>query len=275
MARWSSLKDAKAALLVSVNWRLWLLQFASNAVLFLAFVWWLHLADAHWWQLLFTVLLMVAIIACALILHGGTLNYFLGAHQEKDAAKGALLVAALKEALKHLAAIAVWAAIFFILRGLIGKLDQYAVSFPGYLRSEFPVWLRRMISEPALDNIYGGLVALLRWVILPGLLLPFALFCADRGFRGLIALRDCGRTIRSFMYWLVLLIASILSVYCIGLIMDWKLDPKTATLSAEKTSLAFRLLFSYLLGIFSWFLVCSMLGRRQLGGAGQPVAQPK
>jgi hypothetical protein len=275
MARWSSLKDAKAALLVSVNWRLWLIQFLGNALLFLAFVWWLRIGVGHWWQLFGQFILIIAIGIATLLLHGGTLNYFLSAHQDKDAAKSALLVPAFKKALKHLPAIAVWAMIFFVLRGLIEKLDQYAVSFPGYLRSEFPVWLRRMISEPALDDIYSGLVALLRWVILPGLLLPSALFCADRGFRGFIALRDWGRTIRSFMYWLVLVFASILSVYCIGLIMDWKLDPKTATLAAEKTSLAFRLLFSYLLGIFSWFLVCSMLGRRQQGSSGQPVAQPK
>jgi hypothetical protein len=271
MARWSSFKDA---LLVSVkNWRLWLLQFFGNAVLFAAFIWWLRIPDARWWQLCFQFVLIVAVGIAALVLHGGTLTYFLSAH--RDNTKAAPLVPALRTALKHLPAIAVWAAIFVVLREFVGKLDHYAVSFPGFLRSEFPAWLRRMISEPALDNIYSGFTALLRWVILPGLLLPAALFCADRGFRGLIAVRGWSRTIRSVMYWSVLVIALILGVYSVGLIMGWKLDPKTATLSVEKTSLVFRLLFAYLLGIFSWLLIGSALGRRQLAAPGQTGAQPE
>ena len=268
----SSLKDAKDALLVSMkNWRLWLVQFAGNAVLFAGFLWWLQIPEAHWWQLGFQLVLLIAIGIGALLLHGGTLNYFLSAHQQKEA----LLAPAFRKALRHVPAIAVWAVVFFLLRELIGRLDHYSVSFPGYFRSGFPAWLRRMISEPALDNIYIGFVALLRWIILPGLLLPFALFAADRGVRGLVALGDWGRTIRSLAYWLLLFVASILGVYCIGLIMGWTMDPKTATLPGERASLVFRMLLAYLLGIFAWFLACSMLGRRQLRSAGQSVAQPE
>jgi hypothetical protein len=101
----------------------------------------------------------------------------------------------------------------------------------------------------------------LRWVVLAGLFLPFVLFSADRGFRGLIAFRDWWRTLTSLAYWIALSVAAIVGVYCVGKIMGWTLDPGTATLSAEKTSLVFRLLLAYLLGIFSWFLVCSALGR--------------
>ena len=269
MSRWTSLKDA---LLVSFkNWRLWLIQFVGNVVFFFAFLWYLQIGDAHWWQLFFQVVLIIAIAIGALVLHGGTLNYFLSAHQ--DQAKAAPVFPAFKKALRHVPAIAVWAVIFFLVRAYVGKLDDYSVSVPGYLRSGFPVWLRRMISEPALDNIYSGFVTLLRWVLLPGLLVPFALFSADKGFRGLIAVGDWGRTIRSLMYWLALLIAWFLGVYCIGLIKEWRLDQKTSTLSGETASLILRSPLAIALGIFAWFLACSMLGRRQL--RGQSVAQPE
>src|SRR5262249_5126320 len=110
MSLWSSLKDAKAALLVSFkNWRLWLGQFVGNAVLFAAFLWWLQIPEAHWWQLGFQLVLLIAIGVGALLLHGGTLNYFLSAHQQK----GALLAPAFRKALRHVPAIAVWAVIFF------------------------------------------------------------------------------------------------------------------------------------------------------------------
>lgn len=266
MARWSSLKDA--LVLAVNNWRLWLLQFLGNAALFLAFVWWLRISEAHWWQLLFSSLLIALIAAAALLLHGGTLNYYVSAHEDKTAK----LPPAFRKALQHLPAIFVWTLIFFLLRWLIGRLDHYDITFPGYLRSEFPAWLRRMISEPRLDSIYSALVSVLRWIVLPGLLLPFALLCADRGFRGWIAFRGWGSTVRSLVYWLVLVAAVLLGVCCVEAIMGWKLDPKTATLQAERASLAFRLLFAYLLGLFSWLLTCSVLGR--LRSAGQSGTQP-
>jgi hypothetical protein len=68
-------------------------------------------------------------------------------------------------------------------------------------------------------------------------------------------------------------IAVILGVWCVEAIMGWKLDPKTSTLGGEKASLVFRLLFAYLLGLFSWFLTCSALGRTR--SIGQSVAEPQ
>lgn len=272
MARWTSLWVAtKDALLLAVNnWRLWLLQFAGNVMLFLALIWWLRPHEANWWQLLYSSVVILLAAAAALVLHGGTLNYFENVHQDR----ASRIPPSLRNAFKHLPALIVWALIFFTLQWLIGKLDESDVSLPGYLRSEFPAWLRRMISEPALDSIYRSLVWLLRWIILPGLLLPLALACSGNGFRGLVAFRDWARTVRSLGYWITLLLAAALGVGCVGSIMGWRLDPKTATLGAEETSLAFRLLFAYLLGIFSWLLAGSIVGRKMAGSGGQSGAQP-
>ncbi|HMF89367.1 MAG TPA: hypothetical protein VKL40_01900 [Candidatus Angelobacter sp.] len=267
MARWNSLKDA--VVLALKNWRLWLLQFVGNVAIFLAFVGWLQIKEAHWWQLVFSLLLAALLVSTPLVLHGGTLNYFESAHQDRSAR----LLPAFRSAVKHLAALVVWFLVVHFLWHVATHLEAYSTSFPGYLRSEFPAWLRRMISEPALDNTYSFLLWLLLFVVLPGLFLPFAMFAAGRGFRGLIALRDWRRTVANPVYWIALVVAAVIGVYCTPKIMDWKLDPKTATLSAEKTSLAFRLLFAYLLAIFSWLLACSALGRASLS-SGQAGSQP-
>lgn len=264
MARWSSMVEA---LTLSVrNWRLWVLQFIGNAAIFALFLSWLRVPDAHWWQLLFQFLLMVVVAVAALVLHGGTLNYFQSAHLDKP--KTPPLLPAFLRALKHLLAIAVCVLVFYFLRNLIDRLDNYELSFPGYLRSGFPAWLRRMISEPALDNLYSGFVSLLRWVVLPGLLLPFALFSADSGFRGLIALRDWSKTVRSIAYWIALVAAAVIGVYFVQSIMGWKLNPNTSTLPGEEASFVTRQLVAYLLGLFAWFLACSMLGRTRAARSG-------
>jgi hypothetical protein len=267
MARWSSLKDT--VVLAVRNWQLWSLHFAGNAVILLAFVGWLFIKEAHWWQIVFSVLLAALLVVAALVLHGGTLNYFESAHRDR----ASKLLPAFRSALKHMAALVVWAFLFHFLWHLAHHLEAYSTSFPGYLRSEFPAWLRRLISEPALDNTYSFLLSLLIWVVLPAVALPFGLFAASRGFRGLIAFGDWWRTIWNLVYWIALVAAAVIGVYCTGAIMGWKMDPKTATLPAEKTSLAFRLLFAYLLAIFSWLLAGSALGRARLS-SGQPGSKP-
>jgi hypothetical protein len=264
MARWSSLREA---LVLSLkNWRLWLVQFAGNAIIFALFYGWLQVQEAHWWQLFFQALLILLIIVSILVLHGGTLAYFQSAHADR----AAQLLPAFRKALKHIAALAVCVFIVHIPWALSGHLYNYQTSFPGYLRSEFPAWLRRMISEPALDNTYTFLLFVLRWVILPGLLLPFLLFCADKGFRGFIAFRDWRKTVRSLAYWIVLVVAAIVGVHFVQLVMGWRLDPKTSTLHGEYMSFAMRQLLAYLLALFSWLFVGSMLGRA--GRAAQPSA---
>jgi hypothetical protein len=272
MARWSSLRvPFKDALVLAVrNWQLWILQVVGNAVIFLAFIWWLRPHEASWWQLLYSSSAIVLTAAAALVLQGGTLNYFEDAHRDATAR----LLLALKSALRHLPALLLWALVFFAIEGLIGKLDQYDGRVAGFLRSEFPAWLRRIISEPALDNTYSGLMWALRWIVLPGLLLPFAMSCAGKGFRGFVAFDGWWRVVRSFAYWVTLIVAAVLGVLCVTRIMGWLLDPKTATLAGEETSLVFRLFFAYLLGIFSWLLAGSMLGRKMVLVNGQAGTQP-
>src|SRR5215471_13959963 len=262
MARWSSLREA---LVLSLkNWQLWLVQLAGNAIIIALFVEWLRIPEAHWWQLISQALLILALLGAVLVLHGGTLAYFESAHADS----AAQLLPAFRKALKHIASLAVCAFLLHIPWALSGHLYNYQTSFPGYLRSEFPAWLRRMISEPALDSTYTFLLFVLRWVILPGLLLPFLLFCADKGFSGFIAFRNWWKTIRSLAYWIVLIVAAIVGVYLVGVVMGWRLDPKTSTFHGEYANFAMRLLLAYLLGLFSWLFVGSMLGRA--GRAAQP-----
>lgn len=267
MSRWMAFKEA---LVVAVkSWRLWLLQLFGNAAIFLIFVWWLHTSEAHWWQLALQIIQVLFAAVAVLVLHGGTLDYFRNIYEDKTAGMRPAFV----NALKHLLALAVCAFVLHVFEHLIGKLDSYEQTLPGYLRSEFPAWLRRMISEPRLDAIYADLVWVLRWIVAPGLLLPFASSAANRGFRGLIAFGDWRRAISKRVYWITLVIASVIGVYCVNKLMGWRLNPETATLGGEQASLVIRFFFASLLGVFAWLLTCSMLGR--LRSSGQAGTQPQ
>lgn len=238
--------------------RLWLLQFLGNALIILIFLLWLRIPDAYKWELFFQVVVALLIVVGALWLHGGTLNYYSDISDGTKAGLGG----AFKKAWKHLPAFAVAVLIWLALFCLVYKLASYQYEFSGYLRSEFPAWLRRHISEPTMDNLYEGFVFVVRWIVVPGLILPLWLLCARTGFRGFLQFRAWWRAVRNLAFWIVLVVAALIGVYCFGKIVShWRLDPKTATLRGEEGFVAFRFPFAYLLALFSWLWACCMTVR--------------
>ena len=237
-----------------------LLQFFLNPILFALFALWLLIAEATVWQLALNVVLAVVIVAGSLLLHGGTLNYFSDRFRDESAG----VASAFGRALRHLGATAVCAIVVYWVWTQAGQLGDYNETVPTYLRSTLPALLRQHISLGLLTNLYDVAVFLLRWVVIPGLLLPLLLRAADQGFRGF------GRagwtvwksTIASFQYWLILVIAALVGVYASDKIMDWRPTSKDTTFSTETASLVLRLFFAYLLGLFSWLLACALIGRR-------------
>jgi len=254
----------EAFVLVLRTPRLWAVQFLGNALILLLYAGWLRLPEAHWWDLLLNLLVLLLAIAGALVLHGGTLNYFTRAHADR----AALLTPNFRRALKHCLAIAMWALVFFFLCFQADKLGDYGYTFPGYLRSELPNWIRKHTTADGFTSIYDFMAGFVLWVVLPGLLLPGALLAANHGFRGLIRLREWGRVLRRASYWVVLIMAVVPAGIVILLLLDWKMNSATATLRGEEISLGLRLLTSYVIALFAWLWVCSMVGRTYQGVAG-------
>ncbi len=250
------------------NGRLWLIQFFLNPILFGLFAAWLLIPEAKIWQLGLNVLLVVLIAAAALLLHAGTLNYFSDQFREQPAA----VTTAFGRALRHFAAIAVCAIVFYVVWALAGGLDAYHETIPTYFRSMLPASVRQHMSLGALIWTLDGLVFLLKWVVVPGLLLPLALLAADQGFRGfgLAGWKAWKTTIVSLHYWLILAVAAFLGVYGSDTTMGWRPASASPTFAGETANLVFRLFLAYGLGLFSWMVACSLIGRR--GGSVQNVA---
>ena len=254
MSLWTSLQES----LVSAvrHGRLWLAQFIGNALLAMLFVWFLHIRVSHWYNVALNFVVACACIVGFLLLHGGTLAAF------SPRANSSGIKDSFRRALRHIPALLSWAVIFWVVLALIAQLDDYHYAFPGYVGSIMPAWLRRPFGREGLFTTYDSLVALLRWVVIPGLMLPFAASAARQGFKGFIDLRAWARTIGNPAWWIVLIIASILGVYCTGKMMEWRLNSQ-ATLFGETWWLGFRLIIAYVMALFSWLWVCAILGRSQ------------
>ena len=248
--------------------RLWLLQFLVNPILAGLFAAWLLIPEARTWQLAFNVLLAFVIVAAALLLHAGTLNYFSDQFREQPAA----IKTAFGRALRHFAAIAVCVIVFYLVWALAGGLVGYQETFPTYVRSTLPAFIREHISLGVLTGFFDVLVFLFRWVAVPGLLLPLTLRAADQGFRGFgrAGWKTWKTTIASVHYWMILAVAALLGVYGSNTLLDWRPSSESPTFAGETANLVLRMFLAYGLALLSWMVACSLIGRR--AGSAQSVA---
>jgi hypothetical protein len=248
--------------------RLWLLQILVNPILAGLFAAWLLIPEAKLWQLGFNVVLAVVIVAAAVLLHAGTLNFFSDQSREQAAA----IKTAFGRALRHFAAIVVCAIVFYVVWTLAGGLAGYQETFPIYVRSTLPAGLRGNIPSGVLTGFLDVLVFLLQWVAVPGLFLPLILRAADQGFRGFgrTGWKTWKTTIVSLHYWLILAVVALLGVFGSNTLLGWRPSSESPTFAAETANLVLRMLLAYGLGLFSWMVACSLIGRR--AGSAQNVA---
>ncbi len=248
--------------------RLWLLQFLVNPILAGLFAAWLLILEAKLWQLAFNVLLAVVVAAAALLLHAGTLNYFSDQFRGRPAA----IKTAFGRALRHFAAIAGCAIVFYLAWTLAGGLAGCHETFPTYVRSMLPGSVRQYMPLAVLTGFFDVLVFLLRWVAVPGLFLPLTLRAADQGFRGFgrSGMKTLKTTIASVHYWLILALAALLGVYGSNMLLDWRPSSESPTFAGETANLVLRMFLAYGLVLLSWMVACSLIGRR--AGSAQNVA---
>ena len=249
------------------SWRLWLIQFFANLALFGLFAGWLLLPVANAGYLVLNILLAALFLVAVFMLHGGTLNYFYSQNHNE----GAPLSGVFARALRNFLALAVCVGAAYLLWIVVGKAHAYQETLPAYLRSTTPASLRKHLSLAAFEELFHACLFALRWIALPGLVLPFLASVSQLGFRGFgrggfAAWRT---SVRSISYWCILVFSALLGVLATEKIMGWRPDFRTSTFTGETVSLIFRGLVSYLLGLFAWLLVCSAVGR---GGGNDPQA---
>jgi hypothetical protein len=265
---------ARESLLASLsNWRLWLIQFVANPDLFALASAWLLIPESTTGYVILNFLIAFLVFVAIIALHGGTFVYF----YERARGGESTLKHAFLRATRNLLPLFFFLVVFFFLRMLIGMVDeQYQYSFPTYLRSTFPVSWRNHISYQFLVTAFSAIIFVFRWIILPGLLLPFVAGAAIHGFGvfGRRGIRGWLRLVRSVSYWLILALAVLVGVFAADHLAYWTGDMSSSTYRRQLFSATIRLTGAYILALSAWMLVCSMVGRKlsAVCGAGADVA---
>jgi hypothetical protein len=239
--------------------RLWLVQFFANPLLAALFAVWLLIPVATKWYVVLNVFVALVIVILVIVLHGGTLNYF----RDRDRDESAPLKSAFWRALRHVVAIAVCVGVFYLLWLLMDRVDAYSDALPAYLRSTMPVFLRRHITLAFLQSTYTWIAFAVRWLVIPGLILPFVMATADLGFRGFwrAGFASWRRAVWCLAYWFLLAAAVVAGVLAAPTIFAWTPNFATSTFRFETFSLVVRVICAYELALWAWMLACYAVTR--------------
>src|ERR1019366_3704041 len=170
----------------------WLLNLVGNAALLAAVYFWLLMPDAHGWQVGGSGVIAIVVVFFGVWLRTGTFAYFRVAEFRDNAT----VWRAFRHALRHMVALAIWAASLAVLVWLLWNLRTYT--------PQAGVWIRQKLNGgPPPRNVtrdLNWLIVLIVWVFIPAVWLPIASTVAAAGFR-LKRMARSLRVLRRPAYW--------------------------------------------------------------------------
>jgi len=222
-------------------WRWVAAQFAGMLLLLLIGLAWTRLPEKHVWQVLLSLLLPLLLVAATLVLQAGTIRRL----AEDDGKRVNLAWGA--------ATLLFWAAVLWVSWALLDWCDDRIPNWASYLNSQAPArWRAKLLT---FDHLQHGLTFLewvLRWIVVPGKIYPYAATSAQWGWR--MPWRRVLRLLWNWRWWLGVSLASLFAVWLPG---KFFAGLPHGSVSAQVWAVGFKLAGAYLLAISGWILLQS------------------
>jgi hypothetical protein len=213
--------------------RLFLLQLAGNALLLWLAYEWLGVDESSGLKLVWSTVDALLILALGCWLHGATMVY--------GSANAETINAAFRTVLRNLWVLIVLAIVVLAIYGLVSTVETLSNQPAFQLASWLTLKLRKPVKPATVRWVFHAMFWVVRWSVLPVLLLPLAAGLAQRGWRG-------GRSItvrRSWLFWLRISALSVIGLWLPLVILGWR--PHVGTFGFEMVSFVVRAGVAYLL----------------------------
>jgi hypothetical protein len=243
--------------------RWWIaLQFSGIALLIALGLVWTRIPEKNAWQVTLTLLIPLLVAAGFLALQTGYLRSLLrSVVPESDVAQPAVSFAL------GALTILLWIAVGWVVWNCVDLFDQRTYQWASYLNSRFnPDMRARVFTYEHLQKWLDYAAWVLRWVIVPGLLVPF-------GATARFGLRRApwGRVLRVWINWRWWPV--VLGLALLGQELPQKFfqyDP-SGTVNAQVTRVILKVIAAYLIGVLCWILALAWAAALV---AGPPVEMP-
>ncbi len=224
-------------------------QFVLTLALILLGLAWTRLPDTHWWQVVLTLLVPLLLGISLLELEAGTMR----ALADDDGRRVKLVWGAVT--------LLVWVSLFWACWAALDWCDDQIPTWASYLNSRASSGQRATIFT--YDHIQRWLTLaewLLRWIIIPGKITPYAMASAQWGWR--IPFRKIFRLLLNWRWWPAVVLAALLGVVLPG---HFFAGVPHGTVTHQIWAVTLKLAMSYVLGVASGILLLGwaavMMGR--------------
>jgi hypothetical protein len=214
-----------------------LLHAIGNGVLLWLAYQWLGIGESTTGRILLSAQLAIFLVVFATWLHATSCVFF----QARDI-RGAGRVA-----LRHLPALLLLIVMTLIVYGLISAIPSPAFKIASYLT----LHLRRPIKPTTLQSIFNGVMWLIRWVLLPVLIVPRFTTAASRGW----TMRAHTRRI----YWAIIPACLLAGLWIPLKLIGWV--PRFDSFPMQMTSFLLRAAVAYALFTASWIVLARLTSR--------------
>lgn len=214
-------------------------QFWATLLLVLAGVAWTRLPDTHTWQVLLSLLVPLLLLIAALVLQAGTMRAL-----TDDDGKRAKLVLGVVTLL-------VWVAVFWVCWAILDWCDDRIPRWAGYLNSQASAHTRaRLLTYEHLQRWFTLAEWVLRWIVVPAKVIPFAMSSAQWGWR--LPFRRILRLLWNWRWWLAVVLAALLGVL---LPSHFFTSLPHGTVAHQVWAVVLKLAAIYLLALVCWVLL--------------------
>jgi hypothetical protein len=222
-----------------------LLHGLVNVGLLAGFYYWLGTGESTIPRLLLSFALMLILLATAAAAYGSALSYF----QLEDARPAVAWRRSFRNLLPLLVCVVVVGGLYWALAAW-----SYVVLKPGFpIASWLTLKLQRPVRPSTITGLLAGVVWLVRWVLLPVVLVPLASAVAVGGWRGFVF----GASVRwSRKNWLQIPLLSLVAVWVPMKLIYWV--PPAKGFAMEAVSLAGRGMLAYFLFVAAGLLLASV-----------------
>jgi hypothetical protein len=232
-------------------------QFVLTLVLILAGLGWSLLPDKHLWQVVLALLVPLLLAVSILELEAGTMR----ALSDDDGRRVKLVFGA--------CTLLVWVALFLACWAALDWCDDRISQWASYLSA------RASAGDRATLFTYGHILSclafaewILRWIIVPGKIIPYAIASAQWGWR--VPFRNIIRLLFNWRWWLAILLAALVAV---ALPAHFFHGLPGGTVVLEVWAILLELAATYLLAVACWVLLlawAAVLLSRSIHRMGEP-----
>jgi hypothetical protein len=220
--------------------RLAVVHLLANALLLGCGYYWLGISESRnsalAWSALIGLLLMV--IACST--YGATFAFF-GTAERKQVLPAWKIAA--RNLLPMAAAVVAIATVYWLL-----VLWQDFSSDPAFTLASFlTLTFRKPITPASVSRVFDAALWLIRWVVLPVVLLPMLSAIATRGWRGFDAI---GSGARKWWYWVAAPVLLLAAAWAPLKVLSW--TPRPEHFALQVVSFLLRATLAYLLFGAAW-----------------------